>query len=285
MKEQEKDDQTTRREYAFKQLELKDEVSSLIAPPPPFPLLAPPFRRLLAPPSPPPRPPRYSIADDAVAALAASPALRTAHPPRQILRVEAHPSIEQTIRPAIEAALVAGSWGAIDPSLLSPNVDQDHPLERRAKVVAGLAAVHGALRPTGKPVRVKAPTRVFWWLEGEKKGSVRVNVALTPECPPRILTLDIDSFPHVRGGALESAIHDAVEAVGAGQSELSSVAAPIRSIIGWVSCDATCTKGSVLVEGAYADVVVGVDLRGGSSGRLSTWVTPAGAWKCQSLPV
>jgi len=179
---------------------------------------------------------------------------------------------------------VAGSWGAIDPSLLSPNVDQDHPLERRAKVVAGLAAVHGALRPTGKPVRVKAPTRVFWWLEGEKKGSVRVNVALTPECPPRILTLDIDSFPHVRGGALESAIHDAVEAVGAGQSELSSVAAPIRSIVGWVSCDATCTKGSVLVEGAYADVVVGVDLCGGSSGR-STWVTPAGAWKCQSLPV
>ena len=105
-----------------------------------------------------------------------------------------------------------------------------------------------------------------------------MHLALTPESPPRILTLDIDSFPYTHGGALERAVAAAVAAVGSGRGELSSVVAPIRSVMGWVACDEGAGKGAVLVEGALADVVVGVDL--GRSPPYDVSVTPA-TWVCR----
>ena len=106
-------------------------------------------------------------------------------------RYAPHPAWAE-VRPQIDAALAAGDLMRIA-SLLADNVALDEALDRRAARIAELPARHGALRPDGEP-RVLTPTELEWRLVGER-GAVAVAAMLTPEHPPRLQRLDVESDP------------------------------------------------------------------------------------------
>ncbi|MEI7439066.1 MAG: serine hydrolase domain-containing protein, partial [Thermoleophilia bacterium] len=174
-----------------------------------------------------------------------------AEEPRR-LGVEPLPAVAN-IRAAIDAALIAGDFSAIEP-LLAFNVDLDETLDRRSSLVESLAATHGALTPDAD-LTVMTPTQVAWWLAGEQ-GRVGVEIMLNPEQPPRVQKLDLTSVLPATSD-LEGAVAGALEAVKRGTA-LSPVLLPICSA-SWVACDGQRT-GTVLVVGAYASVRIAIDL-------------------------
>ena len=191
---------------------------------------------------------RYARPGGAVAdALAA---LVSEQPSR--LGVEPLPVVAE-MRTAIDAALIAGDFAAIEP-LLAFNVDLDETLDRRSTLVASLAGTHGALTPEAD-LTVMTPTQVAWWLDGER-GRIGVEIMLTPEQPPRLQKLAIESV-HPATDELEGAVAGALEAIRRG-TDLSPVLVPIRSA-SWVACDGERTA-SVLLEGAFVDVRLLIDL-------------------------
>lgn len=181
---------------------------------------------------------------DALAAL-------VAEEPRR-LRVEPLPAVAE-IHATINAALIAGNFAAIEP-LLALNVDLDETLERRSSLVASLAATHGALTPEDD-LTVITPTQVGWWLAGEQ-GRVGVEIMLTPEHPPRLQKLAIESV-RPASEELEGAVAGALKAIRLG-TELSPVLLPIHSAH-WVACDGERT-GSILLKGIHADARLLINL-------------------------
>ena len=181
---------------------------------------------------------------DALAALVADE-------PRR-LGVEPLPAVAE-IRTTINAALIAGDFSLIEP-LLAFNVDLDETLDRRSSQIASLAATHGALTPEAD-LMVMTPTQVAWWLTGAQ-GRVGVEIMLTPEHPPRLQKLAIESV-HPANEALEGAVAGALEAIRRG-TELSPVLLPIRSA-DWVACNGQRT-GSVLLKGAHANARLVINL-------------------------
>ena len=191
---------------------------------------------------------RYARPGGAVAdALAA---LVSEQPSR--LGVEPLPVVAE-IRTAIDAALIAGDFAAIEP-LLAFNVDLDETLDRRSTLVASLAGTHGALTPEAD-LTVMTPTQVAWWLAGEQ-GRVGVEIMLNPEQPPRVQKLDLTRVLPATP-ELEGAVAGALEAVKRG-TELSPALLPIRSA-SWIACDGQHT-GTVRVVGAHASVQIVIDL-------------------------
>lgn len=176
----------------------------------------------------------YDTVPQAVAAV-------VAQVPRQLM-VEAHPAIA-SVRKAVDAALIAGDFTALEP-MLSANIDQDEDLSRRAQAFAGLSDVHGALTPEAG-ISAYKPTKCSWYLSGDKGTRLGVTVMINPESPPKIQTLELSTVLEPSDG-LKAALSDALPTFYDG--ELAELVLPIQST-SWVACDGVRT-GSVLLEGA-----------------------------------
>ncbi|RKR73037.1 serine hydrolase domain-containing protein [Frondihabitans australicus] len=107
-------------------------------------------------------------------------------------------------RTVVEQAVTAGA--EIPPSLLSENVDLDIPFPSRR---AAWAEAIGSIGPLVKPPahddtslvvasaageESSAPSHLVWRLPGER-GSLRIEIRLTPESPPRVQTLVVRAEP------------------------------------------------------------------------------------------
>lgn len=169
----------------------------------------------------------------------------------QRTRVQPLPAVLE-LKPRIDAALAAGDLTPLLPHL-AENVALDEALDRRAAAITDLPTRHGALTPGD--VTALTPTQATWWLEGER-GRVGVEVMLTPEQPPRLQKLAIESV-HPANEELDSAVAGVLEALRRG-TDVTPLVLPIRRAT-WVACDGTLT-GAVLLEGALIDVRVVLDL-------------------------
>jgi len=169
----------------------------------------------------------------------------------QRTRVKPLPAVLE-LKAMIDAALAAGDLAPLVPQL-ADNIDLDETLDRRAALVADLPARHGALTPGD--VTALTPTQVTWWLAGER-GRVGVEIMLTPEDPPRLQKLAIESV-HPANDELDSAVAGVLEALRRG-TDLTPLVVPIRHA-SWVACDGART-GAVLLEGTLLDVRVVLDL-------------------------
>ena len=156
------------------------------------------------------------------------------------------------LKALIDTALATGDLTPLLPHLAG-NVDLDEALDRRAALIAELPARHGTLTPG--EVTALTPTQVTWWLEGER-GRVGVEIMLTPEVPPRLQKLAIESV-HPANEELDSAVAGVLEALRRG-TDLTPLVVPIRRAT-WVACDGART-GAVLLEGALLDVRIVLDL-------------------------
>ena len=173
--------------------------------------------------------------------------------PRQ-LKILPHQGVAP-IRNKVDAALAAGDFMSLEP-LLSPNLDQDEELSRRAAVFCGLETIHGKLTPEPDSISAFKPTKCTWYLKGEK-GRVGVTLMINPESPPKIQTLQITSVLQPTS-ALEEALAAAVTTFEAGV-EISPLVLPVQRVH-WVSCDGE-KKGAALIEGARGiDARVSIDL-------------------------
>jgi hypothetical protein len=83
-----------------------------------------------------------------------------------------------------------------------------------------------------------------------------VEIMLTPEVPPRLQKLAIESV-HPTNEELDGAVAGALEALRRG-TDLSPLLLPIRSA-SWVTCDGDRTA-AVLLAGAHIDVRLVIDL-------------------------
>ncbi|WP_403022504.1 serine hydrolase domain-containing protein [Salinibacterium sp. GXW1014] len=86
--------------------------------------------------------------------------------------------------------------------LFTPNVEWDMPYpQRREALAAALRAVGGL---TGAPARDEAsvaPSQVSWSMPGHT-GAVRVHIQLTPERPPRVQSLRVETIAPAAGPML-----------------------------------------------------------------------------------
>jgi CubicO group peptidase (beta-lactamase class C family) len=169
----------------------------------------------------------------------------------QRTRVQPLPDVLE-LKPTIDAALAAGDLSPLLPHL-ADNVALDEALDRRAAAISELPTHHGSLTPGD--VTALTPTQATWWLDGER-GRVGVEVMLTPEQPPRLQKLAIESV-HPATDELEGAVAGALEAIRRG-TDLTPLLLPIRSA-SWVACDGERTA-AVLLEGALVDVRLLIDL-------------------------
>ena len=169
----------------------------------------------------------------------------------QRTRVQPLPAVLE-LKQVIDAALAVGDLTPLLPHL-ADNIALDEALDRRAAIIDALPERHGALTPGD--VTALTPTQAMWWLDGER-GRIGVEIMLTPEQPPRLQKLAIESV-HPATDELEGAVAGALEAIRRG-TDLSPVLVPIRSA-SWVACDGERTA-SVLLEGALADVRLLIDL-------------------------
>ena len=218
----------------------------------------------------------------------------------RVLYVAAHPDVAGRIRPVIDAALAAGDFSPVV-SLLAANVDMDEALPRRAKAIARLPALHGKLTPE-RGIRVASPTKLGWWLRGERGGRVGVDIMLTPEHPTKVQKLLItsvlppsaalasalaSSLASLEPGPQRSASHFSDDVLaefgisapcegdgGVGSEELAPALVPVRSA-GWIACDGART-GTVLVQGARTDARLIIDLGKSPAVRL-VWAAGVGS--------
>ena len=103
-----------------------------------------------------------------------------------------------------EVELLLERW---DPEIavrFAPNVALDDSLERREAALARLRERHGRLTRDGE-LECETPLRGRWWLVGERAGRVRVQIALTPEMPPRLQTIKLESVADPSAAALAAA--------------------------------------------------------------------------------
>ena len=156
------------------------------------------------------------------------------------------------VKAQVDAALAAGDLASLQP-LLADNVALDEALDRRATRIAELTARHGPLTPVGEP-RVLTPTQIQWLLQGER-GAVAVEAMLTPEHPPRLQLLAVESVADPTP-ELQQALAHAL--AGLADDALAPALLPARSTT-WVACDGTRT-GAVLIEGPHADARIALDL-------------------------
>jgi CubicO group peptidase (beta-lactamase class C family) len=102
------------------------------------------------------------------------------------------------------------SWDdATAERLFSPNVAADAPFAERQRRIDLVRDRIGDFRPAGRPPEFDTPAHCRWWLEGER-GVVQVQIQLTPERTPRVMSLAL-AVPPAAGSPLGDAL-DAVVA-------------------------------------------------------------------------
>jgi CubicO group peptidase (beta-lactamase class C family) len=91
-----------------------------------------------------------------------------------------------------EAGRLMRSWDeAAAARLLSPNVAADEPLAQRRATIGLIRDRIGPFHDDpGRPAEHDTPAHCRWWLRGER-GTVAVEIQLTPEVPPRVQSLQL----------------------------------------------------------------------------------------------
>ncbi|MBV9096328.1 MAG: beta-lactamase family protein [Streptosporangiaceae bacterium] len=103
------------------------------------------------------------------------------------------------------------SWDDAEAArLFSPNVAQDAPFAERRRVIALIRERIGdfADDQTRRP-EFDTPAQCRWWLKGEA-GSVQAQIQLTPERPPRVMSLTLP-LPPAAGSPLRDTLDALVE--------------------------------------------------------------------------
>lgn len=126
--------------------------------------------------------PVWQPARDALELLVADGAVRRR-------RIEPALALERA-RDAVERLLAGWDDGIAE--RFAPNLELDDPLDRRRVELEGLRERHGRLTRDGE-IECDTPYRGHWWLAGEHGGRVHVRIALTPELPPRLQTIELES--------------------------------------------------------------------------------------------
>jgi serine-type D-Ala-D-Ala carboxypeptidase/endopeptidase len=106
-----------------------------------------------------------------------------------------------TARDAVSGLLTAWDDAEAD-RLFSPNVALDAPYAERRSAIALVRERIGDLRPGDRPAQHDTPAHCRWWLAGER-GTVQVQILLTPERPPRIQWLNL-AIPPAPGSPLST---------------------------------------------------------------------------------
>jgi CubicO group peptidase (beta-lactamase class C family) len=93
------------------------------------------------------------------------------------------------------------SWDeAAAERLFSPNVAQDAPFAERQRRIALVRERIGDFQAAGRAPEFDTPAHCRWWLAGER-GTVQVQIQLTPERPPRVQSLSL-AVPPAAGSPL-----------------------------------------------------------------------------------
>ncbi|MDQ2812964.1 MAG: beta-lactamase family protein [Actinomycetota bacterium] len=93
------------------------------------------------------------------------------------------------------------SWDqAAAERLFSPNVAQDAPFAERQRRIALVRERIGDFQAAGRAAEFDTPAHCRWWLAGER-GTVQVQIQLTPERPPRVQSLSL-AVPPAMGSPL-----------------------------------------------------------------------------------
>ena len=156
--------------------------------------------------------------------------------------------------PALEAARdeverLLDGWDDRIVSRFAPNVELDDPLERRRAELDRLRERHGRLTRDGE-LECDTPLRGRWWLAGECAGRVRATIALTPEMPPRLQTIELESVadPAAEAVAAATAVLAAISSGGelpsglaCGHATRSAIAATVREAAAHLApCQLVC---------------------------------------------
>ena len=107
--------------------------------------------------------------------------------------------------------------------LFAMNIELDEPVERRRRAIEALRDTHGALRPdAAEPATSESPAHLVWWLRGDR-GRVRLEILLSPEQPPKVQKLAIQSVPEPSPGLTAIAEHVVAQLAGPGAAWPASV--------------------------------------------------------------
>ena len=125
-------------------------------------------------------------------------------------------------RPAVEGLLER--WDdTVASRLFAMNIELDEPVERRRRAIEALRDTHGALRPdAAEPATSESPAHLVWWLRGDR-GRVRLEILLSPEQPPKVQKLAIQSVPEPSPGLTAIAEHVVAQLAGPGAAWPASV--------------------------------------------------------------
>jgi len=134
---------------------------------------------------------RYAPASLLAKAMVAELVRADVAPARRIIPL----AVTERARGEVEALLTRWDDARAE-ALFAVNVDLDESLASRRAAIDRIRERHGALRADAEaPVESSSPLQTTFWLVGARGGRVRVDLALSPEHPPRVQALQLTSVP------------------------------------------------------------------------------------------
>jgi CubicO group peptidase (beta-lactamase class C family) len=143
----------------------------------------------------------------------------------------------QTLAAADTVNGLLSDWDdAVADQLFAPNVPLDAPYpERRAQVTRLRDRLGGSFAPDAdRRPESDTPAHRRWWLTGDR-GTVQVQIQLSPQRPPRVQSLTI-AVPPAEGSALSRAMESVVKFINEGERadpDLDQWARRLRMVAAW----------------------------------------------------
>jgi CubicO group peptidase (beta-lactamase class C family) len=178
------------------------------------------------------------------------------------------------------------SWDdALAERIFTMNVALDDPLEHRRAAIERLRETHGELRRSDEEPIGWSPLACEWWLEGERGGRVKVEVALSPEREPRVQWFDVTSVAApspqqvaaaqavvelANGGDVDPALAPALD-----RGTLERVATVVRTVFGPVALGPVIAgedrERTFRVDGERGALELTIRLDGDGRLETATW--------------
>jgi hypothetical protein len=162
-----------------------------------------------------------------------------------------------TARDAVSRLLESWDDAAAD-RLFSPNVAQDAPFTERRSALALIRDRIGDFRDAQRAPEHDSPAHCRWWLAGER-GTVQVQIQLTPERPPRVQSLTL-TVPPAPDSPLREVLEDVIawlngaEPVPAAEGvDAALLARRVTAAAAWAGA---CTPGAYTAGDGTAAVTV-----------------------------
>ena len=153
---------------------------------------------------------------------------------------------------------------AVARDLFAMNVELDEPIARRRRAIEALRDTHGALHADdAEPPMSESPAHLAWWLRGDR-GRVHLEILLSPERPPRVQKLAIQSVPEPSPGLTE--IADRVVAQLAGPGAAWPLNVELAETLDRTAIDRTVRAA----EASWGPVVLGPVI-GGDGRTTARW--------------